>query len=40
VPWFGATPGGTSEALNTVETLTISFIVFIPRSSENPKILG
>jgi uncharacterized membrane protein len=28
VPWFGATPGGTSEALNTVETLTISFIVF------------
>jgi uncharacterized membrane protein len=28
VPWFGATPGGTSEALNTVETLTMSFIVF------------
>ena len=26
--WFGATPAGTSEALNTVETLSISFIVF------------
>jgi uncharacterized membrane protein len=28
LPRFGATPGGTSEALNTVETLSISFIVF------------
>ena len=28
LPWFGATPGGTSVALNTVETLSISFIVF------------
>jgi uncharacterized membrane protein len=26
--WFGATPAGTSEALNAVETLSISFIVF------------
>jgi uncharacterized membrane protein len=26
--WFGATPAGTSEALNTVVTLSISFIVF------------
>jgi uncharacterized membrane protein len=28
VPWFGTTVGGAAEALNTVETLTISFIVF------------
>ncbi len=28
LPLFGATPGGTSEALNTIETLSISFIVF------------
>ena len=28
LPWFGATAAGTSEALNTVETLSISFIVF------------
>ncbi len=28
LPRFGATPGGTSEVLNTVETLSISFIVF------------
>src|SRR4051812_50069753 len=28
VPWIGTTPAGTAEALNTVETLTISFIVF------------
>ena len=28
VPWFGTTLTGTAEALNTVETLTISFIVF------------
>jgi len=28
VPWFGATLSGATEALNTVETLTISFIVF------------
>ena len=26
--WFGATPAATSEALNTVVTLSISFIVF------------
>jgi uncharacterized membrane protein len=26
--WFDATPAGTSEALNTVQTLSISFIVF------------
>jgi uncharacterized membrane protein len=26
--WFGATPAGTSEALNAVQTLSISFIVF------------
>jgi uncharacterized membrane protein len=26
--WFGATPAGTAEALNAVETLSISFIVF------------
>ena len=28
VPWFGTTVTGAAEALNTVETLTISFIVF------------
>jgi uncharacterized membrane protein len=28
VPWFGTTLAGATEALNTVETLTISFIVF------------
>ena len=28
LPWFGATAAGTSEALNTVEALSISFIVF------------
>jgi uncharacterized membrane protein len=28
VPWFGTTLTGAAEALNTVETLTISFIVF------------
>ena len=28
MPWFGTTLAGTTEALNTVETLTISFIVF------------
>jgi hypothetical protein len=28
VPWFGATLTGTEETLHTVETLTISFIVF------------
>ena len=28
IPWFGTTLTGASEALNTVETLTISFIVF------------
>jgi uncharacterized membrane protein len=28
MPWFGTTLAGTAEALNTVETLTISFIVF------------
>jgi uncharacterized membrane protein len=28
VPWFGTTLTGATEALNTVETLTISFIVF------------
>jgi|tagenome__1003787_1003787.scaffolds.fasta_scaffold20561613_1 uncharacterized membrane protein len=28
IPWFGTTPAGTTEALNTVESLTISFIVF------------
>src|SRR4051812_32280153 len=28
LPWFGVTVAGTSEALNTIETLTISFIVF------------
>jgi uncharacterized membrane protein len=27
-PWFGTTVAGTSAALNTVETLTISFVVF------------
>src|SRR5690349_6377798 len=28
VPWFGTTLTGTTETLNTVETLTTSFIVF------------
>jgi uncharacterized membrane protein len=28
VTWFGTTLTGFTEALNTVETLTISFIVF------------
>ena len=28
MPWFGTTPTGTAEVLNTVETLTASFIVF------------
>ena len=28
VPWLGTTLAGATEALNTVETLTISFIVF------------
>jgi uncharacterized membrane protein len=28
VPWFATTAAGTSEALNTIETLTVSFIVF------------
>lgn len=28
VPWFGITATGTAEALNTIETLTVSFIVF------------
>jgi uncharacterized membrane protein len=28
LPWFGVTPGGTSEALKTIDTLAISFIVF------------
>ena len=28
VPWLGSTLAGATEALNTVETLTISFIVF------------
>src|SRR6201985_1856613 len=28
VPWFGTTLTGTTEALNSVETLTVSFIVF------------
>jgi uncharacterized membrane protein len=28
MPWFGTTLTGTTEALNTVETLTVSFIVF------------
>ena len=28
LPWFGATAAATSEVLNTVETLSISFIVF------------
>jgi uncharacterized membrane protein len=28
MPWFGTTAAGASVALNTVETLTISFIVF------------
>ena len=28
VPWLGTTFAGATEALNTVETLTISFIVF------------
>jgi uncharacterized membrane protein len=28
VPWFGTTSSGAAQALNTVETLTISFIVF------------
>jgi uncharacterized membrane protein len=28
LPWFGATAAGTTEALNTVETLSVSFIVF------------
>ena len=27
-PWFGTTLTGATEALNTIETLTISFIVF------------
>jgi uncharacterized membrane protein len=27
-PWFGTTLTGATEAVNTVETLTISFIVF------------
>lgn len=28
VPWFGTSPAGTAEALNTIETLAVSFIVF------------
>ncbi len=28
LPWFGTTPGGTSEALSAIDTLSISFIVF------------
>src|SRR4051794_3126253 len=28
VPWFTITAAGTTEALNTVETMTVSFIVF------------
>ncbi|HET6605932.1 MAG TPA: DUF2254 domain-containing protein [Rhodopila sp.] len=28
VPWLGATPAGISDALSTIETMTISFIVF------------
>jgi uncharacterized membrane protein len=28
LPWFGTTMAGTTKALDTVETLTISFIVF------------
>lgn len=28
IPWFGSTLTGATETLNTVETLTISFIVF------------
>src|SRR3954453_1363839 len=28
IPWFGTTLAGTAEVLNTVETLTVSFIVF------------
>ena len=28
LPWFGTTPGGTSEALNAIEALSVSFIVF------------
>jgi uncharacterized membrane protein len=27
-PWFGTTSSGAAQALNTIETLTISFIVF------------
>ena len=28
IPWFGTTVAGTTEALNTIETLAVSFIVF------------
>ena len=28
LPWFATTSAGTTEALNTIETMTVSFIVF------------
>jgi uncharacterized membrane protein len=28
VPWFATTAAGTTEALNTIETMTVSFLVF------------
>lgn len=28
MPWLSTTPAGTTEALNTIETMTVSFIVF------------